>query len=125
MLKVGMKDICKQQLIEVMMQLIVELGMQNIIIVSISKCVGMFFGIISYYFGGKQGLIEVVLCYLLDQLGKELCECMVKIDWFLLQWLNCIIEFNFFGFQCLELVVYIWFSFWVWLVYELGFKWFQ
>ena len=55
---VGVKDTRKQQLIEATMASIAELGMQKTTIVSISKRAGMSSGIISHYFGGKQGLID-------------------------------------------------------------------
>lgn len=94
--KVGMKDTRRQQLIDATMASIAELGMQNTTIVSISKRAGLSSGIISHYFGGKQGLIEAALRYLLDQLGKELRERMAKTDGSPEQRLNCIIESNFF-----------------------------
>ena len=93
--KVGVKDTRKQQLIEATMHSIAELGMQNTTIVSISKRAGMSSGIISHYFGGKQGLIEAALRYLLDQLGKELRERMAasspKTGALLLQSSQCLL----------------------------------
>lgn len=120
--KVGMKDTRKQQLIEATMQSISELGMQNTTIVSISKRAGMSSGIISHYFGGKQGLIEAALRYLLEQLGKELRERMAKTDGSPQQRLNCIIESNFSGFQRSELAAHTWLSFWARSVHEPGLK---
>ncbi|MEE2763557.1 transcriptional regulator BetI [Marinobacter sp.] len=120
--KVGMKDTRKQQLIDATMRSIAELGMQNTTIVSISKRAGMSSGIISHYFGGKQGLIEAALRYLLDQLGKELRERMSKTDGSPVQRLNCIIESNFSGFQRSELAAHTWLSFWARSVHEPGLK---
>lgn len=120
--KVGMKDTRKQQLIEATMQSISELGMQNTTIVSISKRAGMSSGIISHYFGGKQGLIEAALRFLLEQLGKELRERMAKTDGSPQQRLNCIIESNFSGFQRSELAAHTWLSFWARSVHEPGLK---
>ena len=77
---VGVKDTRKQQLIDATMASIAELGLQNTTIISISRRAGMSSGIISHYFGGKQGLIEAALRYLLDHLGKELRERMARTD---------------------------------------------
>jgi len=120
--KVGMKDARLQQLIDATMESIAELGMQKTTIISISKRAGMSSGIISHYFGGKQGLIEAALRYLLDQLGKELHEGMAKTDGSPQERLNCIIESNFSGFQRSELAAKTWLSFWARSVHEPGLK---
>ncbi|MFL1456739.1 transcriptional regulator BetI [Marinobacter sp. GN3S48] len=117
---VGVKDTRKQQLIDATMESIAELGMQNTTIVSISKRAGMSSGIISHYFGGKQGLIEAALRYLLDQLGKELRERMAKTDGSPEQRLNCIIESNFSEFQRSALAAKTWLSFWARSMHEPG-----
>ncbi|PPI85321.1 transcriptional regulator BetI [Marinobacter maroccanus] len=119
---VGVKDTRKQQLIEATMASIAELGMQNTTIVSISKRAGMSSGIISHYFGGKQGLIEAALRYLLDQLGRELRERMAKTDRSPEQRLNCIIESNFSEFQRSALAAKTWLSFWARSMHEPGLK---
>ncbi|MBS8239926.1 transcriptional regulator BetI [Marinobacter lipolyticus] len=119
---VGVKDTRKQQLIDATMASIAELGMQNTTIVSISKRAGMSSGIISHYFGGKQGLIEAALRYMLDQLGKELRERMAKTDGSPEQRLNCIIESNFSEFQRSALAAKTWLSFWARSMHEPGLK---
>lgn len=119
---VGVKDTRKQQLIEATMASIAELGMQNTTIVSISKRAGMSSGIISHYFGGKQGLIEAALRYLLEQLGKELRERMAKTDGSPRQRLFCIVESNFSEFQRSALAAKTWLSFWSRSMHEPGLK---
>ncbi|MFO8141709.1 MAG: transcriptional regulator BetI [Marinobacter sp.] len=118
--KVGMKDTRRQQLIDATIGSIAELGMQNTTIVSISKRAGMSSGIISHYFGAKQGLIEAALRYLLDQLGRELHERMAKIDGSAEQRLACIIESNFSEFQRSALAAKTWLSFWARSMHEPG-----
>lgn len=118
--KVGMKDTRKQQLIDATMASIAELGLQNTTIVSISKRAGMSSGIISHYFGGKQGLIEAALRYMLDQLGKELLERMAKTDGSPEQRLACIVEANFSEFQRSALAAKTWLSFWSRSMHEPG-----
>ncbi|GGY62234.1 transcriptional regulator BetI [Marinobacter zhanjiangensis] len=119
---VGVKDTRKQQLIEATMASIAELGMQNTTIVSISKRAGMSSGIISHYFGGKQGLIEAALRYLLEQLGRELRERMAHTDGSPEQRLACIVEANFSDFQRSALAAKTWLSFWARSMHEPGLK---
>ncbi|KEF33145.1 HTH-type transcriptional regulator BetI [Marinobacter nitratireducens] len=120
--KVGVKDTRKQQLIDATMESIAELGMQNTTIVSISKRAGMSSGIISHYFGGKQGLIEAALRYLLDQLGKELRERMSQAHRSPALRLDCIVEANFSEFQRSSLAAKTWLSFWARSMHEPGLK---
>ncbi|MCL1485279.1 transcriptional regulator BetI [Marinobacter sp. M3C] len=120
MAKIGVKDTRKQQLIKATMESIAELGMQNTTIISISKRAGMSSGIISHYFGGKQGLIEAALRYLLDQLGKELRERMAKTDGSPEQRLDCIVDSNFSNFQRSALAAKTWLSFWSRSMHEPG-----
>ena len=119
---VGVKDTRKQQLIEATMASIAELGMQNTTIVSSSKRAGMSSGIISHYFGGKQGLIEAALRHLLEQLGRELRERMALTDGSPEQRLACIVESNFSEFQCSALAAKTWLSFWARSMHEPGLK---
>lgn len=119
---VGVKDTRKQQLIEATMASIAELGMQNTTIVSISSRAGMSSGIISHYFGGKQGLIEAALRYLLEQLGRELRERMAHTDGSPEQRLACIVEANFSDFQRSALAAKTWLSFWARSMHEPGLK---
>jgi len=63
--KVGMEPVRRQQLIDATIESVAELGLQGTTINSISKKAGLSSGIISHYFGGKQGLIEATVRYLL------------------------------------------------------------
>ncbi len=117
---VGVKDTRKQQLIDATMASIAELGLQNTTIISISRRAGMSSGIISHYFGGKQGLIEAALRYLLEQLGKELRERMARTDGSPEQRLQCIVEANFSEFQRSDLAAKTWLNFWVRAMHEPG-----
>src|SRR5690554_6774389 len=118
--KVRMKDTRRQQLIDATMESIAELGLQNTTIISISKRAGMSSGIISHYFGGKQGLIEAALRHLLDQLGRELRARIVMTDGSPEQRLNCVIESNFSEFQRSRLAARTWLSFWARSMHEPG-----
>ena len=72
--KVGMEPVRRQQLIDATLQSIAEQGLQSTTINSISKNAGMSSGIISHYFGGKQGLIEASVRYLLNSLKHNLLQ---------------------------------------------------
>ncbi|WP_207061515.1 transcriptional regulator BetI [Motiliproteus sp. SC1-56] len=120
--KIGIKDARRQLLIDATMASIAELGMQNTTILSISKRAGMSSGIISHYFGGKQGLIEAALRYMLHQLGDELRQRMARTDGSPLQRLNCIVEANFSEFQRSPLAAKTWLSFWARSMHEPGLK---
>lgn len=66
--KVGMEPVRRKQLIEATIKVVAEVGLQSATISLISKEAGLSSGIISHYFGGKQGLIEATVRYLLDAL---------------------------------------------------------
>lgn len=119
---VGVKDTRRQQLIQATLESIAELGPQNTTIMSISRRAGMSSGIISHYFGGKQGLIEAALRYLLDQLGKALRERIERTDGSPEQRLQCIVEANFTEFQRSDVVAKTWLSFWARAMHEPGLK---
>ena len=70
--KVGMEPVRRQQLIDATIESVAMRGLQGTTINSISKNAGLSSGIISHYFGGKQGLIEATVRYLLSNLNKEL-----------------------------------------------------
>ena len=68
--KVGIEPVRKQQLIEATLKSIEVNGFQGTTIVTISRLAGMSSGIISHYFGGKQGVIQAAVRHLLEQLQQ-------------------------------------------------------
>jgi len=72
--KVGMQPLRKQQLINATLESVAQYGLQKTTIMTISKIAGLSSGIISHYFGGKQGLIEATVKFLLEQLKLALLE---------------------------------------------------
>ncbi len=66
--KVGMEPVRKKQLIEATLEVMAEVGYHGTTISLISKRAGLSSGIISHYFGDKQGLIEATMRHLLDAL---------------------------------------------------------
>ncbi len=72
--KIGIEPLRRQQLIDATLQSIETHGFQGTTIITISKLAGMSSGIISHYFGSKQGLIEAAVRHLLEQLKLGLME---------------------------------------------------
>ena len=110
--KVGIEPIRKKQLIEATLLSIGEHGLQGTTINTISRFSGMSSGIISHYFGGKQGLIEATVRYLLDQLKATLLEHISQAEASPQQRLMMIVEANFTNIQQSEAATRTWLSFW-------------
>ncbi|MCJ8169548.1 transcriptional regulator BetI [Atopomonas sediminilitoris] len=68
--KVGMQPVRRRQLIEATLSSIDQHGLHNTTIVTISRLAGVSSGIISHYFGGKNGLLEASMRHLLKELGN-------------------------------------------------------
>ncbi|WP_076418947.1 transcriptional regulator BetI [Colwellia sp. UCD-KL20] len=110
--KVGMKPVRKQQLIDATLESIGEYGLQSTTIVTISRIAGLSSGIISHYFGGKQGLIEATIMHLLEQLKLALLERISSQQLSATERLKIIIEANFTPFQRSTPAIKTWLSFW-------------
>ena len=110
--KVGIEPVRKKQLIEATLHSIGELGLQGTTINTISRFAGMSSGIISHYFGGKQGLIEATVRYLLVQLKTTLLHHVSRSEVSPRQRLMMIVEANFTNIQQSDAVTRTWLSFW-------------
>ena len=80
--KVGMEPVRKKQLIEATLEVMAEVGYHGTTISLISKRAGLSSGIISHYFGDKQGLIEATMRLLLDALKitQRIDDPLERID---------------------------------------------
>lgn len=109
--KVGYEPIRRQQLIDATLNSVAELGLKATTINTISKRAGLSSGIISHYFGSKNGLIEATVRYLLTSLKSSLIS---KIDNNISQQqrLMLIVEANFSVVQKQAHVTKTWLSFW-------------
>ncbi|MBB3183582.1 TetR/AcrR family transcriptional repressor of bet genes [Halomonas fontilapidosi] len=67
--KVGMEPIRRQQLIKATMAAIDEVGLDDATVMRIARHAGVSAGIISHYFGGKDGLLEATMRQILSDLG--------------------------------------------------------
>lgn len=109
--KVGMEPVRRQQLIDATIESVAQLGLQATTINSISKKAGLSSGIISHYFGGKQGLIEATVSYLLSSLKHALLNKITSTTT-PEQRLMFIIETNFSHVQLKSDNTKTWLSFW-------------
>jgi TetR/AcrR family transcriptional repressor of bet genes len=109
--KVGMEPVRRQQLIDATIESVAQKGLQATTINSISKNAGMSSGIISHYFGGKQGLIEATVRYLLSNLKDDLIN-KVDENTTATQRLMFIVESNFALVQQRKDTTRTWLSFW-------------
>ncbi|MFI0471195.1 transcriptional regulator BetI [Halomonas sp. HMF6819] len=72
--KVGMEPIRRQQLIAATMAAIDEVGLSEVTIVRIARHAGVSSGIISHYFGGKDGLLEATMRQILTDLSQAVAR---------------------------------------------------
>lgn len=111
--KIGIEPVRKLQLIEATLKSIEANGFQGTTIVTISRLAGMSSGIISHYFGGKQGIIEAAVRHLLEQLKQGLLTRLEQGDSRdPMARLMMIVETNFSGFQQSSPATTTWLSFW-------------
>lgn len=104
--KIGMEPIRRQQLIDATITVIAQVELQATTLQLISKEAGLSSGIVSHYFGGKQGLIEATVRYLLSELRLH------KQHETPLQRLMRIVDINFSEVQQAPNATRTWLSFW-------------
>ncbi|MFP2769370.1 transcriptional regulator BetI [Oceanisphaera sp. KMM 10153] len=110
---VGVQEIRRKQLIDATLASVAEYGLHNTTINSISRLAGMSSGIISHYFGGKQGLIEATVKQLLEELKLALLRKTNGGERHSpRQRLMLIVEANFTEFQRSQPTIKFWLSFW-------------
>lgn len=68
--KVGMQPIRRAQLIDATLECVHRYGLSDTTIARISRQAGVSSGIISHYFGGKDGLLEATMREMLRHLGQ-------------------------------------------------------
>jgi TetR/AcrR family transcriptional repressor of bet genes len=114
MARVGTEKLRKQQLIEATIKSIESNGFQGTTILTISRQAEMSAGIISHYFGNKQGLILATIRYLLEQLKQGLLDQIANSEQPVSpeQRLQMIVDTNFDCFQQSTSVTRTWLCFW-------------
>jgi TetR/AcrR family transcriptional repressor of bet genes len=116
----AMKQVRQQQLIDATLISVERHGLQHTTINTISAMAGMSSGIISHYFGGKKGLIEATLRYLLEELKQALLIRTVGKTLSPIARLSMIVEANFTEFQRSNTVTKTWLNFWSQAMHDPG-----
>ena len=111
--KVGMEPIRRQQLIDATMATIDEAGLADSTIMQISRRAGVSAGIISHYFGGKDGLLEATMRHILADLGASVARRRDTLNGSDARaHLYAIVEGNFDRSQVSQAVMKTWLAFW-------------
>ncbi|MGR4067641.1 transcriptional regulator BetI [Halomonas sp. LR3S48] len=77
--KTGMEPIRRSQLIKATMAAIDEVGLADATVLRIARHAGVSAGIISHYFGGKDGLLEATMRQVLSDLGQAVAARRCKL----------------------------------------------
>ena len=115
-----MKNVRQQQLIDATLMSIERHGLQNTTINTISGLAGMSSGIISHYFGGKQGLNEATQKFLLEELKQALLTKTSGKTLTPMERLSMIVEANFTELQRSTAATKTWLSFWSQAMHDPG-----
>lgn len=112
--KVGMEPIRRKQLIDATLNSIEQYGLEDTTIARIANEAGVSAGIISHYFGGKDGLIEATMRQILSSLREAVAERSKGIAPDDVEGrITAIIEGNFDRSQVSESAMKTWLAFWV------------
>lgn len=114
MARVGTEKLRKQELIQATIKSIENHGFQGTTILTISRQANMSAGIISHYFGSKQGLILATIRHLLEELKQGLLQQITSCEQPLTPELRLqmIVDTNFACFQQSTSVTRTWLCFW-------------
>lgn len=111
--KVGMEPIRRRQLIQATMEAIDEAGLADTTVVRIARRAGVSAGIISHYFGGKDGLLEATMRQILSDLGEAVAMRRKALpEQSPRDHLRAIIDGNFDRSQVSQSVMKTWLAFW-------------
>ena len=114
MARVGTEKLRKKELIEATIESIESHGFQGTTILTISRRANLSAGIISHYFGSKQGLILATIRHLLEELKQGLLQQIANCEEPLTPELRLqmIVDTNFACFQQSTSVTRTWLCFW-------------
>lgn len=102
----------RQQLINATMRAIDQWGLSNTTIIRIAQLAGVSSGIISHYFGGKDGLLEATMRHVLYELGQATANRRQAAGPAPLDQITAIIAANFDRSQIDTAVMKTWLEFW-------------
>ncbi|MBQ0834300.1 transcriptional regulator BetI [Marinobacter sp.] len=112
MARLGVESIRRQQLIDATLKVIEEHGFQGATIGKIAGASELSVGIVSHYFGGKQGLLEATMRYLLSSLQQDVSTLMAGRPNTPRERLMAIVDANFSGVQTHAQSAKTWLAFW-------------
>ncbi|MGP4845048.1 transcriptional regulator BetI [Marinobacter sp. 1Y8] len=112
MARLDVEPIRRQQLIDATLRVIEDNGFQGATIGKIARVSGMSVGIVSHYFGGKQGLLEATMRHLLATLCSDVQQRMVERPDTPRERLMAIVDANFSGVQTDPQSAKTWLAFW-------------
>ncbi|WP_166266726.1 transcriptional regulator BetI [Marinobacter caseinilyticus] len=112
MARPGVETIRRQQLIEATLKVIEQHGFQGATIGKIAGASELSVGIVSHYFGSKQGLLEATMRYLLSSLRHDVQALMAARPNEPRERLMAIVDANFSGVQTNAQSAKTWLAFW-------------
>ncbi|MBJ6138331.1 transcriptional regulator BetI [Marinobacter litoralis] len=112
MARIGVETIRRQQLIDATLKVIEEHGFQGATVGKIAALAGLSVGIVSHYFGGKQGLLEATMRHLLSSLQQDVSKLMADRPNTPRERLMAIVDANFSGVQTHAQSSKTWLAFW-------------
>nr|WP_298415695.1 transcriptional regulator BetI [uncultured Halomonas sp.] len=110
--KLGMEPIRRHQLVQATLQAIDEAGLANATIARIANRANVSTGIISHYFGGKEGLLDATMRQVLGELGKGIAHRRARAEDSPRAQIRAIIDGNFDEHQVSRSVMKTWLAFW-------------
>ncbi|MBR9869756.1 MAG: transcriptional regulator BetI [Gammaproteobacteria bacterium] len=112
MARIGVETIRRQQLIDATLKVIEEHGFQGATVGKIAALASLSVGIVSHYFGGKQGLLEATMRHLLSSLQQDVSKLMADRPNTPRERLMAIVDANFSGVQTHAQSSKTWLAFW-------------
>ncbi|SRR5581483_3273134 len=110
--KLGMPPIRREQLIRATLETIDQVGLADATIAEIAGRAGLSAGIISHYFGGKDGLLNAAMRRILRQLHDAVAERVAAAGESPRDKLRAIIDGNFDSTQVNPAAMRVWLTFW-------------
>lgn len=102
----------KQQLINAAVEMISVVGLAGVTLSQVAKQAGMSTGLVSHYFGDKEGLILAIMRKILRDLHEAVAKCRAQADKDVRSQLFAIIDGNFDPSQISEVSMRSWLDFW-------------
>lgn len=110
--KLGMQPIRREQLIRATFETIEQVGLADATIAQIASQAGLSTGIVSHYFGDKDGLLNAAMRHVLRQLRDAVAECRIHAGSDPRAQLRAIIDGNFHETQVSSTAMRVWLTFW-------------